>query len=337
MKILLTGGAGYIGSHTCLELLLAGHDVVVADNLSNSDAEAIRRVRQLSGQDVDLIVMDLCDSASTEALFSKHAFEAVIHFAGLKAVGESVKEPMRYYTNNIDSTLVLLAAMARHQVKTLVFSSSATVYGMPEKMPVTESAPLSAMNPYGRTKLMIEQILADLCASDASWNVLALRYFNPAGAHDSGMIGEDPQGTPNNLFPYVSQVAAGRHAALRIWGKDYPTPDGTGVRDYIHVTDLARGHVSAVVAATALGGFSAINLGTGRGYSVLEVVSAFSRACGRTLPHEFYPRREGDVASCWADPSLALNLLGWKAERDLAQMCEDAWRWQSSNPIGYRK
>jgi UDP-glucose 4-epimerase len=337
MKILLAGGAGYIGSHTCLELLQAGHEVVVADNLSNSDPEAIERVQTLSGLKVSLHIVDLCDAVAVERLFSTHSFNAVIHLAGLKAVGESVRQPLRYFSNNITATLVLLEAMTRHKVKTLVFSSSATVYGLPEKVPIAESAPLSAVNPYGRTKLMIEQILVDICASDPAWHVMALRYFNPAGAHASGMIGEDPQGTPNNLFPYVSQVAAGRHPVLRIWGKDYPTSDGTGVRDYIHVTDLAMGHVCAVESAGGMHGFSAINLGTGRGYSVLEVVSAFSRVCGRELPHEFHPRREGDAASCWADPSLALRLLGWKAERDLTQMCEDAWRWQSRNPAGYRK
>ncbi|GAB4338195.1 MAG: UDP-glucose 4-epimerase GalE [Desulfobulbaceae bacterium] len=337
MRILVTGGAGYIGSHTCVELLDAGYEVTVIDNLSNSSEEALRRVEKITGLPVDFFHGDLLDEEALERLFSRlENIGAVIHFAGLKAVGESVNRPLRYYHNNVTGTLNLCRAMKRHGVKNIVFSSSATVYGDPASVPIREDFPLSCTNPYGRTKLMIEDILRDIHAADPSWNIVLLRYFNPIGAHESGEIGEDPRDIPNNLVPYISQVAIGRLERLSIFGGDYPTPDGTGVRDYIHVVDLAVGHVRAVEKIRQNPGLVTYNLGTGRGYSVLEVVKAFSDACGREIDHVIVGRRPGDIACCYADSSLAEKELGWKAERDLARMCIDTWRWQSKNPDGYR-
>lgn len=334
--ILVTGGAGYIGSHTCLSLLNNGHDVVVLDDFSNSSPLALSRVEALAGRCFRGIVeADVRDREALRGLFRQHAIEAVIHFAAKKAVGESVRIPLAYYDNNLGGLFSLLEVMGEAGVKRIVFSSSATVYGDPASVPITESFPTAATNPYGRTKLMSEQILADVAAADAEWRVVLLRYFNPVGADPSGTIGEDPNGIPNNLMPYVSQVAVGKLEALQVFGNDYPTRDGTGVRDYIHVVDLARGHVCAVERFDSLPAVSAINLGTGRGYSVLEVVQAFEKAAGRPVPFRFVPRREGDVAECWADPSLARQLLGWDAEYGLDTMCQDAWRWQQGNPDGY--
>jgi len=335
MRILVTGGAGYIGSHTCLELLRAGHEVVVVDNLSNSKEEALRRVQTLAGRSLVFHRADLLDRAALDAAFAGPPIAAVIHFAGLKAVGESVAIPLRYYHNNITGTLMLCEAMQAYGVRNLVFSSSATVYGDPATVPITEDMPLSATNPYGRSKLMIEEILRDLHVSDAAWNIALLRYFNPVGAHASGQIGEDPNGIPNNLLPYVAQVAVGKLPGLRVFGDDYPTPDGTGVRDYIHVVDLALGHLAALDRLAANPGVVTYNLGTGRGYSVLEVVAAFERATGRKIPYRFIERRPGDIATCYANPAKARAELGWEATRDLADMCVDAWRWQSNNPQGY--
>ncbi|MGB6100038.1 MAG: UDP-glucose 4-epimerase GalE [Comamonas sp.] len=334
MNILVTGGAGYIGSHTCVELLQAGHNVVVFDNFSNSHHEALHRVAQITGTAPTLIENDIRDQTAIEAALRQHQCSAVIHFAGLKAVGESVAQPLAYYDNNIIGTHRLLCAMQRCGVRTLVFSSSATVYGEPQYLPLNESHPLSATNPYGRSKLFIEDMLRDLFNAQPDWRIAILRYFNPVGAHASGLIGEDPQGTPNNLMPYVAQVAVGRRTHLNVWGTDYPTPDGTGVRDYIHVVDLALGHLQAL-QWLAQPGCTAINLGTGVGYSVLEVVRAFEAASGRPVPYELSPRRTGDVATCYADATLARERLGWKAERTLATMCLDHWRWQSQNPNGY--
>ncbi len=335
-KILVTGGAGYIGSHTCVELLNEGYEVVVVDDLRNSKAEAVSRVKEITGKDLDFYKQDVCDRKALAAIFSEHEIDAVIHFAGLKAVGESVTIPLEYYRNNIVSTLSLCQAMSDAGVKRLVFSSSATVYGIPDTVPITEDAPLRAINPYGRTKLMIEEILSDLADSDPEWSVVLLRYFNPVGAHESGMIGEDPNGIPNNLMPYISQVAIGRLSHLNIYGNDYPTPDGTGVRDYIHVTDLAAGHCRALEYCERNKGTEAINLGTGRGYSVMDMVTAFEKACGVNIPYLIAPRRPGDAAKCYADPGKAMTILGWKAEYDLDRMCEDSWRWQSMNPDGYK-
>jgi UDP-glucose 4-epimerase len=335
MAILVTGGAGYIGSHTCIELLAAGHDVVVIDNLSNSSRESLRRVERLTGKLVPLHVVDLLDSAALERIFTDTKFEAVLHFAGLKAVGESVDQPLRYFKNNVGGTIHLLEHMARHKVKRLVFSSSATVYGDPARVPVTEDMPLSATNPYGRTKLIIEDMCRDLARADPEWRIALLRYFNPVGAHPSGLLGEDPRGVPNNLMPYVLQVAVGRLPFVGVFGNDYATPDGTGVRDYIHVVDLAKGHVAALGKLESLEGCMPVNLGTGRGVSVLELIAALGRASGRTLKHEPRPRRPGDVAAVYADPSRAKALLGWTAQLDLDAMCADAWRWQSMNPSGY--
>jgi UDP-glucose 4-epimerase len=335
MRILVTGGAGYIGSHTCVELLNAGYEVVVVDNLANSKEESLRRVQQLTGKGLVFHKVDLLDRPALEAVFAAAPVDAVIHFAGLKAVGESVSIPLRYYHNNITGTLILLETMLAAGVKNLVFSSSATVYGMAETMPLREDAPLSATNPYGRTKLMIEEILRDLGVSDPTFNGVMLRYFNPVGAHASGRIGEDPNGIPNNLLPFVSQVAVGKLASLRVFGNDYPTPDGTGVRDYIHVVDLALGHVKAVEKLAANPGVDVYNLGTGRGYSVLEVVAAFEEVSGRPIPYEIVARRPGDVGTSYSDPGKALRELKWSAERNLADMCADAWRWQSQNPKGY--
>jgi UDP-glucose 4-epimerase len=336
--VLVTGGAGYIGSHTCVELLAAGYDVVVIDDLSNASAHALARVEALGGRRLaGFVHADVRDQGALAAVFAAHEIDAVIHFAAKKAVGESVREPLRYYDNNLNGLLTLIDVMGEAGVRELVFSSSATVYGDPASVPIRESFPTSATNPYGRTKLMSEEILRDLGAADPRWKIVLLRYFNPVGAHPSGRIGEDPGGIPNNLMPYVSQVAVGRLPELQVFGDDYPTPDGTGVRDYIHVVDLALGHVRALERLAALGTVTTVNLGTGRGYSVLEVIRAFEAASGRTVPFRICARRPGDVAECWADPALAAELLDWRAEHDLARMCEDAWRWQRANPAGYPK
>lgn len=335
MTILVTGGAGYIGSHACLELLRAGYKVVVVDNLSNSKEESLTRVRRISGKDLIFIKADLVDRAAIEAVFGAHPIDTVMHFAGLKAVGESVSKPLAYYHNNITGTLMLADVMRDHGVKNIIFSSSATVYGDPESVPIRENAKLGPTNPYGRSKLMIEEILKDLHTSDPAWNVILLRYFNPVGADASGMIGEDPNGIPNNLMPYISQVAVGKLPRLNVFGNDYPTPDGTGVRDYIHVVDLAQGHVKAVEKIRKNPGVAVYNLGTGQGYSVLEMVRAFEQATGREIPYRIAQRRPGDIAACYADPALAKAELGWEAHRGLAEMCADAWRWQSQNPNGY--
>jgi UDP-glucose 4-epimerase len=340
MRILVTGGAGYIGSHTTLELMIAGHDVVVVDNLSNSKEAALERVRGLAEEASapgSLIFhrVDLLDRAGLNDVFGRSEIEAVVHFAGLKAVGESVSVPLRYYQNNITGTLTLCESMHAHGVKKLVFSSSATVYGGVETMPLREDFPLSATNPYGRSKLMIEQILFDLHRSDPEWRIGILRYFNPVGAHPSGEIGEDPNGIPNNLLPYVAQVAVGRLPEVRVFGDDYPTPDGTGVRDYIHVVDLAQGHLAALDRLAQVPGIAAYNLGTGRGYSVFEVIKAFERAAGRPIPYRVVERRPGDVPTSYADPGKARAELGWQATRTLDEMCADTWRWQSQNPNGY--
>lgn len=335
MNILVTGGAGYIGSHTCVELLEAGHRVVVLDNLCNSSRISLERVATITGKQALFIEGDVRNRDTLEQLFSRQEIDAVIHFAGLKAVGESVQQPLTYYQNNISGTLTLLESMAEAGVKCLVFSSSATVYGEPESLPISEDAACSASNPYGRSKLIIEEMLRDLMVADGSWNISILRYFNPVGAHASGLIGEDPRGTPNNLMPYIAQVASGRLAQLSVFGGDYPTLDGTGVRDYIHVVDLARGHLAALNKLTEVPGLLTHNLGTGRGYSVLEMVHAFEQASGRQVSYRIVDRRPGDIAACYADPSRAWSELGWRAERGLAQMCQDSWRWQCANPQGY--
>ena len=335
MNVLVTGGAGYIGSHTCLELLGAGHRVVVIDNLVNSSQEALRRVERLAGKSVVFHCVDLCDRPAVEEVMRRESPDAVVHFAGLKAVGESVDKPLLYYRNNIDSTLALCEAMGACQVKNLVFSSSATVYGEPQQLPLTEDAPLQATNPYGRTKLFIEHILRDLHGSDPTWNITLLRYFNPVGAHASGQIGEDPNGIPNNLMPFITQVAVGTLKELSVFGDDYETPDGTCIRDYIHVVDLARGHLKALDRLAHDPGLETYNLGTGRGSSVLQVLEAFGRALGRPLPHRIVGRRPGDAAAAYADASKAATELGWQAELDLDAMCTDAWRWQQANPAGY--
>lgn len=338
MTILITGGAGYIGSHTALELLNEGYDVVVFDNLSNSSQESLRRVEELTGKQVCFYEGDVQDEDALRAMFREQKIDAVIHCAALKAVGESVQKPLEYYQNNISGTLTLLKVMREVGVKNIVFSSSATVYGSPEEMPITEACPKGqCTNPYGWTKSMMEQIMSDVQKADPSWNVILLRYFNPVGAHKSGRIGEDPKGIPNNLMPYISQVAVGKLEKLGVFGNDYDTPDGTGVRDYIHVVDLAIGHVKAINYIFTNPGLDVINLGTGQGYSVLDMVKAFSKACGKEIPYEIKPRREGDIAMCYADPSKAAKVLGWKAERGLDEMCEDTWRWQSQNPNGYEK
>lgn len=336
MNVLVTGGAGYIGSHTCLELLEAGNRVVVLDNLSNSSPEGLRRVEQLTGKKVGFHEVDLLDPDAVGNVFAScPAIESVIHFAGLKAVGESVEQPQRYYENNITGTLNLTRAMAEHNVKNIVFSSSATVYGDPATVPITEDFPLSCTNPYGRTKLMVEDILSDLNVADPEWNVALLRYFNPVGAHKSGRIGEDPNGIPNNLMPYISQVAVGALQELSVFGNDYQTPDGTGVRDYIHVVDLALGHLKALEKVSSKPGVVIYNLGTGNGYSVLDMVRAFEHASGKKVAYKIVERRQGDIAQCFADPGLAGRELGWKATRGLEEMCEDTWRWQSQNPKGF--
>ena len=333
--IFVTGGAGYIGSHTCVELLNAGQGVTVFDNFCNSQPEALARVARITGKKPTLVQGDIRDGAALMAALRRSGASAVIHFAGLKAVGESVQKPLAYYDNNVVGTLRLLEAMGECGIKTLVFSSSATVYGDPQYLPLTEDHPLSATNPYGQTKLVIENMLRDLCRSDPSWRIGILRYFNPVGAHESGLIGEDPQGTPNNLLPFVAQVAVGRREFLNVWGNDYATPDGTGVRDYIHVVDLALGHLKALKRLHEQAQCLTVNLGTGVGYSVLDMVRAFEQASGKSVPFRVAPRRAGDVAACYADAAAAVTLLGWHAQRGLDAMCADAWRWQSANPNGY--
>lgn len=335
MSILVTGGAGYIGSHTCVELLNAGYEVVIVDNLSNSKEEVVHRIEEISGKKCKFYKADLLDKCALELIFDENSIEAVIHFAGLKAVGESVEIPLRYYHNNITGTLVLCEVMKEHLVKRLVFSSSATVYGLPERVPISEDFPLSTTNPYGSTKLMIEYILKDLYASDNEWSISLLRYFNPIGAHESGKLGEDPNGIPNNLMPFITQVAIGKREKLSIFGDDYPTPDGTGVRDYIHVVDLAKGHLKALKKNAKITGVEAYNLGTGVGYSVLDIVKNFERATGEKIPYEIVSRRPGDIAMCYADPNKAKKELGWVAEKDIEDMCRDSWQWQSQNPDGF--
>jgi len=333
--VLVTGGAGYIGSHTVLELLNAGWPVVVLDNLSNASAESLRRVERITGHAAPLVRGDVRDEALVTDLLGRHEFAATLHFAGLKAVGESVEKPLEYYDNNVGGTQVLLRCLQRAGVRRFVFSSSATVYGDPETVPLTEGARTGPTNPYGRSKWMVELMLLDLAASEPGWAVANLRYFNPVGAHESGLIGEDPAGIPNNLMPFVAQVAVGRRPALSVFGADWPTRDGTGVRDYIHVVDLARGHLAALERVLAQPGAFTVNLGTGTGYSVLEMVRAFEQASGRPVPYRLVERRPGDIAECWADPARARELLGWRAELGIARMCADAWRWQLANPEGY--
>ena len=338
MSILVSGGAGYIGSHTCVELIQAGYDIVVVDNFVNSCPEAIHRVEQITGTTIPFVEADLCDAAAVEQIFNQYPdIDSVIHFAGLKAVGESVAKPLEYYTNNLTSTLVLLNAMRAHNVKNFVFSSSATVYGDPATVPIREDFPTGGTtNPYGTTKLFIERILTDYCAADPSLNVALLRYFNPIGAHESGLIGEDPNGIPNNLVPYIAQVAVGKLEKLHVFGGDYPTPDGTGVRDYIHVVDLARGHVAAIEKVSQNCGLFVCNLGTGKGYSVLDILHAYEKACGKELPYVMDPRRPGDIAACYADPQKAWEEMGWKAQYGIEEMCASSWKWQSQNPNGYK-
>lgn len=335
MNVLITGGAGYIGSHTCVELLNEGHSIVVVDNFSNSKPEALRRIKQITGADFPVYKLDVRDRTALNKVFSENRIDAAIHFAGYKAVGESTKVPLKYYQNNLDSTFSLCSVMEEHGVYRLVFSSSATVYGIPEEVPIKETARRSCLNPYGWSKLMLEKILEDIAAADSRWSIIALRYFNPIGAHGSGLIGEDPNGIPNNLMPYISQVAIGRREKLYIFGNDYDTADGTGVRDYIHVVDLAKGHAAALRYLQNRTGMDFINLGTGQGYSVLEVVNTFERVNNIKVPYEFTGRREGDAAICFADAQKAEQLLNWKAHKTLEDMCRDTWNWQSKNPNGY--
>ena len=335
MKILVTGGAGYIGSHTCVLLLNAGYDVVVVDNLSNSKEEAIKRVEHITGKSLTFYKQDILDRDGLEKVFRSEKPDAVIHFAGLKAVGESVAIPLSYYHNNVTGTLILLETMSKFNCKKIVFSSSATVYGVPKSVPIKEDFPLSVTNPYGATKLMTENILRDLYVSDKDWGIIILRYFNPIGAHESGLIGEDPKGIPNNLVPYVAQVAVGKREKLNVFGNDYKTKDGTGVRDYIHVIDLANGHLAALDKLKEGSGVYTFNLGTGKGYSVLDVVKAFEKACGKPIPYVIAPRRAGDIDECYADPTYAKNVLKWSAKFGIDKMCEDSWRWQKNNPDGY--
>jgi len=337
MKILVTGGAGYIGSHTCIELLNAGYEIVVLDNLDNSCEKSLDVVKEITGKDFPFYKVDLLDYEATNKVFDEHKFDSVIHFAGLKAVGESTKIPIRYYHNNITGTLHLIDIMQKHEVYNLVFSSSATVYGMPKTVPITEDFPTSTTNPYGATKLMIENILKDVYAANNKWSITLLRYFNPIGAHKSGKLGEDPKGIPNNLLPYVAQVAVGKLDYIHVFGNDYDTPDGTGVRDYIHVVDLAIGHLKAIDNRTNISGVHTYNLGTGNGYSVLDVIHAFEKACGKELPYKIEERRPGDIAECFANAKKAEEELHWVATREIAEMCEDAWRWQSNNPNGFEK
>lgn len=334
-QILVTGAAGYIGSHTCLELLNSGYDVVAVDDLCNSKEESLRRVRQLSGKEFKFYKCDVTDASALDKVFDSSKIDALIHFAGLKAVGESVEKPLEYYRNNLGATMTVLASMQRHGVKQIVFSSSATVYGVPDKNPIAEDSPLGCSNPYGWTKFMSEQILRDAANADKSLSVLLLRYFNPIGAHSSGLLGDDPNGIPNNLLPYITQVASGRREFLNIFGNDYPTKDGTGVRDYIHVTDLAMGHIAALRYAAAQPGVEVVNLGTGHGYSVLEVVNAYEKASGVKIPYKIVQRRPGDISECYADPSKAKTILRWSAEKTLAEMCQSAHNWQIKNPAGY--
>ncbi len=337
MKILVTGGAGYIGSHTCVELLESGYEIVVLDNLDNSSEKSLERVKEITGKDFPFYKVDLLDYEATEKVFSEHKFDSVIHFAGLKAVGESVKMPIRYYHNNITGTLNLIDIMGKHGVFNIVFSSSATVYGVPKTVPITEDFPTSTTNPYGSTKLMIERILSDVFVSDNRWSVTLLRYFNPIGAHKSGKIGEDPKGIPNNLLPYVAQVAVGKLDKIHVYGNDYPTHDGTGVRDYIHVVDLAIGHLKALEKKTGTPGVHIYNLGTGHGYSVLDIIKAFEKACKKELPYQIDARRPGDVAECFANPEKARRELDWVAARGIEEMCEDLWHWQQNNPNGFNE
>ena len=332
--ILVTGGTGYIGSHTVVELLAAGKDVLILDNYANSSPKVLERIADISGRRPAFSEGDIRDADGLRALFAAHRIEAVIHFAGLKAVGESVEQPLTYYDNNVNGTLCLLQAMRQAGVRRLVFSSSATVYGDPHHVPIREDFPLQATNPYGRSKLMVEEMLRDLQRAEADWQIAILRYFNPVGAHPSGLIGENPNGIPNNLMPFVAQVAVGKRAQLSVFGNDYPTPDGTGVRDYIHVVDLAQGHLAALAALARSGQSLTVNLGTGQGYSVLDMVRAFEAASGRPVPYQIVARRAGDIATCYADPQLAGELLGWQARRGIGEMCADAWRWQSMNPDG---
>ncbi len=338
MSILVSGGAGYIGSHTCIELMAAGHEILVADNFYNSCQEALNRVEQISGKKVPFVNIDLCDAAKVDELFDAHPeIDAVIHFAAYKAVGESVSKPLEYYTNNLVSCLNVLNSMRRHGVKNFVFSSSATVYGDPASVPIREDFPVgAATNPYGATKVMNEQILKDLCKADPTMNVALLRYFNPIGAHESGLIGEDPNGIPNNLVPYIAKVAVGKLEKVHVFGNDYNTPDGTGVRDYIHVVDLARGHVAELKKLSTNCGLFICNLGTGHGYSVLDVIKAYSKACGKELPYVIDPRRPGDIAECYADPTKAREELGWEAQYGIEEMCASSYKWQSMNPNGYK-
>lgn len=335
MKILVVGGAGYIGSHTCVALQQAGYEVLVLDNFSNSKAEGLRRVSTITGREVPIILGDVRKRDGLRRVFGKYPIAGVIHFAGMKAVGESVDKPLAYYNNNVLGSVALVEVMAEFDVKTLVFSSSATVYGDPATLPIREDFPVGPTNPYGQTKLMAEQIYSDLAKSDPTWKIALLRYFNPVGAHPSGLIGEDPNGIPNNLMPYISQVAVGRRERLAVFGNDYPTTDGTGVRDYIHVMDLAEGHVSALRWLQNQAGAHTFNLGTGRGYSVLEMIAAFQRASRRSIPYQFSPRRSGDVAEMFADPTKAEKKLGWRAQRSIDEMCSDSWNWQRNNPKGY--
>ncbi|HEX2946623.1 MAG TPA: UDP-glucose 4-epimerase GalE [Clostridia bacterium] len=335
MAILVTGGAGYIGSHTCVRLLEAGYEIIILDNLSNSKPEVLNRIRGITGKSFEFIRGDMLDRNLLEDIFCRYSIDAVIHFAGFKAVGESVGIPLSYYHNNVSGSIVLFETMLKYGVKNLVFSSSATVYGTADKMPLSEDTPLGVVNPYGRTKLMIEDILRDIYVSDNSWNIILLRYFNPVGAHGSGLIGEDPNGIPNNLVPYISQVAVGKLKELGVFGNDYPTRDGTCIRDYIHVLDLADGHLKALEKLEEKPGIEKYNLGTGRGTSVLEMVDAYSKAIGRQIPYSIKGRRPGDMPECYADPSKAERELGWKATRNIVDMCRDAWKWQEKNPLGY--
>ncbi|WP_428244138.1 UDP-glucose 4-epimerase GalE [Gynuella sp.] len=335
MTILVTGGAGYIGSHTSIELVQAGHDVIVLDNFCNSSEEALKRAQSITGKTINFVSGDIRDRVLLDRIFQEFDISSVIHFAGLKAVGESTQIPLSYYDNNVGGTITLCEAMAAANCKNLVFSSSATVYGDPHTVPITEEFPLSATNPYGRSKLIIEEILRDLYQSDKEWNIAILRYFNPVGAHESGRIGEDPSGIPNNLMPFLLQVAVGRREKLSVFGNDYDTPDGTGVRDYIHVVDLAKGHLRAIEKLSSKPGCVAYNLGTGRGYSVLEMIKALEKTCGKEIAYEIVERRPGDIACCYADPAFAEQELGWKAEHDLDDMMADSWKWQSQNPKGY--
>ena len=336
MKILVTGGAGYIGSHTCVELLNEGYEVVIVDNLYNSNQKAVDRIEQITQKKVTFYQNDILDREAFDQIFTKENVDAVIHFAGLKAVGESVRKPIEYYTNNIQGTLILTDVMRKHNVKNIIFSSSATVYGNPAMIPITEECPKGVCtNPYGWTKWMLEQILTDIHTADPEWNVMLLRYFNPIGAHESGLIGEDPKGIPNNLLPYVAQVAIGKLECVGVFGDDYDTPDGTGVRDYIHVVDLAKGHVKALNKIKEKAGVKVYNLGTGNGYSVLDVIHAFEKACGHEIPYQIKPRREGDIATCYSKCDLAKEELGWQAQYNLDDMCASSWKWQTMNPNGY--